>query len=799
MNNNATQLQIYKMTNNFATELRKFCHSNLFPMKALTSLLFIFLTLHAASDLTAQKIIKGKVSTQQGEPISGANVLIHQNLTGTVSDAEGYYELTVPENLELLTLEWSYLGYRSVLRTIDLTKEHDNEISLDIQLNETDVELGEVTVSARFTQEREQVPYAISVVTKNQFAKLGSTNLSQAIASTPGVYFSSFGNGVSKPVVRGLTNNNMILLDNGIKQEAFNFSSNHPFLIDEFASDRIEVIKGPASLQYGSDAVGGIVNVVRERPANPETVSGDFTSQYNTNTIGFVNNLGVKASGNTFFGGLRAGYKTHEDFTDGNGDEVYNTRFNEFNLAANLGIRVDRGIFSINYSYTRPKYGVQNGASENLSNNYPELLKEGRENQVWYQDLTNHLISSNNSIFLGKNTLDVDFGYQMNTRDLVAGGYNEQTGQVVAPTVVSMQLNTFTYNVKWGLPLNENRLFIGINGANADNDADETKPGNPVLDSKVNDFGLYAIGDFPVNDRVNLAAGLRYDHRNMQSFPIPTATTNRFEIDNTYDNVNGSFGVTYSFAKGQVIKANLASGFRSPSIPELTQNGIHAGRYERGDPNLDAQRNYQIDFNYHLHKSWVTFDITPFFNAIDNYIYLVQTDEDAPIGTGKIFQHTQNDASFYGGEIALDMHPLDWLGIHASYSMVRAKIEDDPEGYEYPTFIPQDRLGVELRLDKDQIGSLKRSYFSFETLYFLEQDRTGQNETPSPDYTLLNVRMGTSLTLGSQMIDVFLNANNLLDETYIDHLSVTKPLELNMIGRNIVLGLRIPFSFDLDK
>jgi iron complex outermembrane receptor protein len=124
----------------------------------------------------------------------------------------------------------------------------------------------------------------------------GEVNFSRALARTPGVYFSSFGLGGGQPIIRGLSNTNLVMLNNGIKQEVFQFSSNHPFLIDEFASSHIEIIKGPASLQYGSDAVGGVINVIRERPAKTNSIEGDFISQYYTNTSGYLNSLGVKGS-----------------------------------------------------------------------------------------------------------------------------------------------------------------------------------------------------------------------------------------------------------------------------------------------------------------------------------------------------------------------------------------------------------------------------------------------------------------------------------------------------------------------
>jgi iron complex outermembrane receptor protein len=283
----------------------------------------------------------------------------------------------------------------------------------------------------------------------------------------------------------------------------------------------------------------------------------------------------------------------------------------------------------------------------------------------------------------------------------------------------------------------------------------------------------------------------------MQSFPVATANTDRFEVDNTYNSVNGSLGITYNVSENQFFKANVARGFRSPNVPELTQNGIHGGRFEQGDPDLDAQSNYQLDLTYHLHTNWATLNIAPFFNSINKYIYLVQTNQDAPIGGGKVFQHVQNDANLWGGEIALDIHPMTWLGIHGSYSMIRAKIIDDNADIDHPTFTPQDRLTGEIILQQEQLGFFKTPNFSIEVMNFLKQTRTGQNEAITPAYTLINASFGASLTIGKQMLDLFIHGRNLTSVAYFDHLSITKPLELNMMGRNVMFGLRLPLDFRL--
>jgi iron complex outermembrane receptor protein len=746
-------------------------------------------------NVQSQNSVKGKITDSDGSPLMGVNVLLHQSQTGAISQEDGTYQLTIPSKIKVITLEFTYIGFRTQVKTINLDPNNSTPHTLDIKLEESQLELQEVTVTAGFIKQKDKVPYPIETVKRKDIVTLGEINFSRAIARTPGVYFTNFGLGGGQPVIRGLTNTNLVTLNNGIKQEVFQFSSNHPFLVDEYTASHVEIIKGPASLQYGSDAVAGVVNVVRERPAQPNSIEGDVVSQYHSNTNGFVNSVGVKGSLDKFFFGVRGSLKSHEDYDDGDATVVNNTRLNERNLSLNTGYRSDRGLFTLNYNYTDAEYGIQNQPQIDLfeSSLASTLLTEDRKNEVWYQDLQNHLLTSNNTVFFGKNTLNVDLGYQSNTRELIAGGINAQN-ELAAPLVTSMELNTFTYNTKFKMPTGNHNLIFGVNGAIINNEADEEKANIPMPDAKINDIGLYVIDDFQLSENVILTSGLRYDYRNMKSFPLVTANTDRFEVDNTYNSINGSLGLTYNFSENQFLKANVARGFRSPNIPELTQNGIHGGRFERGNPKLDAQSNYQIDFTYHLHTNWATINVAPFFNSINNYIYLVQTNEEAPLGGGKIFQHVQNDANLWGGEIALDIHPVNWLGIHGSYSMIRADITDDSEGIEHPTFTPQDRLTGEVKLQQKQLGIFKRPYFSTEVMHFFEQTRTGQNEASTPAYTLLNARIGASLSIGKQNIDLFITGSNLANDTYFDHLSVTKPLGLNMMGRNIMFGLRFPFS-----
>ena len=233
--------------------------------KILISLLMLLLI--GSGSLFAQDFIKGKITSQDGDPLVGVSVFLHQNKTGTVSQQDGTYKLAVPSYVDVLTLEFSYVGYRTQAKTINLKDDTYSDYTVDIQLELSQLELQEITVTAGFIKQKDKVAYSIETVRKRDIVTTGEINLSRAIARTPGVYFTNFGLGGGQPVIRGLTNTNLVTLNNGIKQEVFQFSSNHPFLIDEYTASHVEIIKGPASLQYGSDAVAGVVNVIREHPA----------------------------------------------------------------------------------------------------------------------------------------------------------------------------------------------------------------------------------------------------------------------------------------------------------------------------------------------------------------------------------------------------------------------------------------------------------------------------------------------------------------------------------------------------
>ena len=631
----------------------------------------------------------------------------------------------------------------------------------------------EVVVSGGTYSTQHENAMKIELIKSRDIASVGTPTLVEAIANVPGIDMIAKGAGVAKPVIRGLSMTNILMLNNGVKMENFQFSENHPFVIDEFGIDRIEIIKGPASLLYGSDAVGGVINVIKEKPAPVGKIIGDFNTQYHSNTQGVASNIGIKGSTESIFWGVRGGVKSHADYKDGNGDYVPNTRFNENSLKANIGLHKSFGLFRLYYDYNQPKLGMCVGDAVALT------TENGRENKIWYQDLTNHIISSQNTLFLGQYKVDLNAAYQMNNRRLQTDD-NKPFFEMV-----DMDLNTFSYEIKSYLPSTANSEYIvGLQGANKTNRNNEA-PNHVLPDADVNDFSVFGLAQHTFIERLKAQAGIRYDFRSIST----EAETNKEAVDEDYGNISASLGATYKVNSNFLLRTNLASAYRTPNIAELTQNGMHGARYEQGNPDLNSQRSYEADLSAHFHSKYVILDISGFYNHINDYIFIAPTNDNTTSGD-IIYRYSQTNAKLYGGELTVEILPVDWLNLKTSYGYLVGKQDDG----DYLPFIPQNKLRCEIKLQNQQLAFLKNSFFKLGGVYAAKQNNPTMFETESDSYFLLNAGIGTEIKWANQIMCFSVQANNLLNETYIDHLSTLKGMGYYNIGRNISVNLNIPFG-----
>jgi len=732
---------------------------------------FWLFILFISQQIFAQNTIKGTVKDATSfEALPYVSVYLPEYNKGTQTNEEGFFELNkLP--LGEIKIQFSFLGFTTIIKSIFITK--DKVIQLEIEMESNVFQVEEVVISGGTYSTQHENAIKIELIKGSELSATGAQSFTEAIVNIPGVDMISKGNGVVKPVIRGLSMTNILLLNNGVKMENFQFSENHPFIIDEFGIDRIEIIKGPASLLYGSDAVGGVINVLKEKPAPVGSIIGDFNSQYHTNTQGIVSNFGIKGSTDSYFWGIRGGVKSHADYKDGNDNYVPNTRFNEYSFKSNFGINKSYGVFHLNYDYNAPKFGMS------INDAFPFITENGRKNTYWYQDLTNQVLSTKNTIFINKYSLNVNASYQLNNRKL-------QTDDTMPfYEMVNIDSNTFSYEVKVNFPSIEKTTYIlGLQGA-SNNIKNNDAPNHLLPDADVNDVAIFGFAQFSFFKKLKAQTGIRYDYRSIST----QSETNRDAVDTNFGDVSTSFGATYNLSKKILFRTNIASAFRTPNIAELTQNGIHGGRYEKGNPDLKSQRSYEIDVSSHYHSKKLLIDISGFYNNISDYIFIAPSNE-TTTNNDIIYKYSQTNAKILGGEIAVDVLPFEWLVLKTSYTYLHGEQSDG----NYLPFIPQNKFRFHAKFQKDNISFLNAPFFKIGGTASSKQTKPAMFETTTNGYFLVNVGFGASIKAKKQTISFSVQANNIFNKTYIDHLSTLKDLEFYNIGRNISFNLKIPFS-----
>ena len=724
----------------------------------------------------AQNTIKGRITDQNNVPLPGATVFITDLNKGAVADKDGNYELlNLPTGK--IRIQFSFVGYNNKIEMLDLKGE---TLVLNISLRQTAIETDEIVVSGGYNITQHENAVKIETLKLDPSYIKSTPNFTETLVRIPGVDMISKGSGVSKPVIRGLSMNDILVLNNGVRFENYQYSSHHPLGIDEFGIQSVEVIKGPASLLYGSDAIGGVVNFIKERPAPVGTVVGDYNLQLFSNTLGVTNNLGIKGASKKFFAGIRAGQKSNADFLQGGGAFAPNSRFNEVSFKTNAGFTDKIGSFKIYYDYNRQKLGlVEDEAIESM-------VERGRRNEIWYQEFNTHLLSSRNKIYFGELKLDLNSAYQ-NTELTHFGELNVYELQ--------MKLATFTYESKIYLPSKGNSEYVlGLQGFSQRNTNVQDRETILLPDAVTNNNSVFGLVQLDILKKIKLQTGIRYDYKTIVTKSVgepDDASSYRPALSKSYGSFSGSLGTVYTFSEGVLLRANFAAAYRTPNLAELTSNGQHELRYEIGNPDLAPENAYETDLSFHVHKDNITVDVAGFYNRLDNYIFIAPTGEETSSGIG-IYKYKQSNSKLFGGEAGVHFHPVKfkWLHVETTFSAVTGKMDNG----DYLPFIPAKKLRINVSAEREELWFFYKTFVSVNNDWAFSQNNVAPDETPAESYNLVDFSLGGSLKVNNQFISLVFSVNNILDTKYIDHLSTLKEVNIFDPGRNIALTLKVPFG-----
>jgi iron complex outermembrane receptor protein len=741
----------------------------------MKKIFILSIVIHLSTLLSAQNSITGIITDDDHHPLQGATVFIPEMNKGTTSGHDGQYTLRgLPSGMARVQI--SYIGYTTRIETPTLS---GGEIRLDITLSATPIETEEIVISGGYNATQHENALKIDLIKPGVQSTGNTPDFTRVLTSLPGVNMISKGPGISKPVIRGLSMNDILVLNNNVRFENYQYSDHHPLGINEFGLEDIEVIKGPASLIYGSDAIGGVINFLREKPAPVGTIAGDYNLQAFSNTLGMVQNLGIRGTSEHFFGGLRAGYKTHADYLQGGGKFLPNSRFTEWAVKGMAGYTARTGTFRIYYDYTDQTLGL---AEEEA---IEEVISRGRETEVWYQHFISQVLSSQNKLFLGNSRLELNASWQstalahITEKDL---------------TKIEMELSTITYEGRLTQPFAYGFEtifgFQGMNQVNRNiNDRDEML----LPDAVTTNYSVFAMVQKIFADRLTLQAGLRYDVKNISADarPLDGDSTLQSSLDKDYGSFSGSAGGTWRITPTLLLRGNFAMAYRTPNLAELTSDGMHETRYELGNPALVSQKAYESDLSFHFHTENITADLAGFYNIIHDYIFIMPTGDTVPTGE-EIFAYSQTNARLYGGEAAIHFHPkhVEWLHVEADYAIVRGLQKDD---INLP-FMPADHLKFEIMSEMEQFSLFRNAFVKISSETAFPQNRPAPGETSTSGYTLIDLGLGLLIPAGNQMISLGFTVNNLFDTKYIDHLSTLKEVGLYNPGRNFTLALKIPFG-----
>lgn len=727
--------------------------------------IFIALFIGLTGVVYAQNRISGKVTDAQNQPLSGVSVYAPDIHKSTVSDAEGNYALNnIPSgNVKMV---FSFVGFTTQEKTVTV----QNETTLDVTLAETVHQMDEVIVSTAFNKLQSQNVMKVEHIDVKALQQQGVTTLAEGLTTIPGVSQISTGTAIGKPVIRGLGANRVLVYAQGVRLENQQFGDEHGLGLSDSGVESVEVIKGPASLLYGSDALGGVVYVNPEKFADANTFKANVNQSLFANTLGSNSSVGVKGSTENWKFLARGGYATHSDYQTGEGDRVTNTRYNELDLKTGIGYSNSKISSVFRYNFNRLNIGIpEEGIGEQTTNKSPEYPR---------QQIFNQIFSLHNDFFFGNAKLATDIGYTANDR-------SEFEDSDIA--VLHMKLNTLSYNVKYHFPTWGNlEVIAGVQGLSQTN----KNSGEEYLipDAVTNDFGLFGTGRYEWNSNV-IQAGIRYDNRSISSEANGVFGEEGYfaETDRSFDSFNASLGYKTNLTDDLTLRVNVATGFRAPNLAELTSNGVHEGtnRYEIGNANLNQEQNIQADLNLEYKTDHFEFFANGFYNHVNDYIYTTPTGE--VIDENNVFKYVQNDAVLFGGEAGVHFHPhpLDWLHLESSFETVTG---EQRNGDDLP-LIPANSWNNTVRTEFKIKNWLDEGYARLNFATTFDQNNVSTFETRTGGYTLVNAGVGGKIKWGKSAFNLSLSGNNLFDRTYIAHLSRLKPDGIPNIGRNIVLGV----------
>jgi iron complex outermembrane receptor protein len=824
------------------------------PVRILLPGLYIIcsLLMFSGQVLGQQGSIRGKI-TAAGQPVQFANIVVLKQNAGATSKAGGLFIINdIPAGTYDLSV--SMIGYQT--EKVKAVVAAGQTLSLNIALEEDLSRLNEIIVTgvSRATVVRKN-PIPIATIGKKEMDMNVNNNIIDAIIKgIPGVSAVTTGPNISKPFIRGLGYNRVLTLYDGVRQEGQQWGDEHGIEVDQYGIGRAEVVKGPASLTYGSDALAGVINMIPDIPVGEEgKVNGSFLADYHTNNGMVASSIGLSYRKNDWKYAFRASGKMAHNYRNKVDGLVYGTAFREYNLSAMTRVDKSWGYSQFGATMYDNEQEIPDGSRDSLSRKFTRQIYEAdgddlKNRPIVPDNLLNsysinplhqhirHFRVYNRSQFKGFNTT---VGLQQSVRQ----EYNHPS--IPAQPGLDIVLNTINYDVRYNFPVWQGiETTVGVNGMY------QVNKSKKATDFPIPDYNLFDVGGFFFAKRsfgkVDISGGLRYDNRyiHWDDFYVGPDASNGFNKRATlpdtagatlqfpsfthhYSGISGSLGATYNISERVLLKANVARGYRAPNITEIGSNGLDPGAHivYLGNRSFNPEFSLQEDIGFLAYLEDLDISVELFNNQIENYIYqsLLYDDNGQPVvivAGNATYQYQQSKAQLYGAEVSINLHPrsIKWLTLNTSAAYTEglnkndALIKTHGDEARYLPFIPPLHMRSELRtMVNRNYGVFSKIYARAEVDAYADQSHfygVDNTETFTPGYALINLGAGTTITgKGKKTIcELFLQLDNVFNTAYQANMNRLKYFEyytaspngrsgIYNTGRNFSVKAIVPLHF----
>lgn len=697
--------------------------------------------------------------------IENANAYLPEINSTYLSNKEGKI-IIAQRNKTKTNIIISHIGYQSIQFYADLSSPKDTTIFM----NQSHMDIQEVVFSVPLSKLQKDNVISVERKSFEELDVSAQLNLVQSLTKLAGIDQRSTGSGISKAVIRGLSGNRIVSYAQGIRVENQQWGDEHGMGIGSIGIEAVEIIKGPASLLYGSDALGGVLYFVDERYTRESNSEMHINNSSWSNTYGNQLGFSYKYNKKGFKWNLHASDARHMDYLVPAQIRVYNTRFKENNVKFRTGFAKKNWVSNMSYSFQHNNFGITEADSVYSSSTE-------RASQLPYQKIASHLLAWENTLFIADSRITLSLGHNNNVRS--------EFEDELETAVLKMALNSSSYTAKWYTPQWIKGLDVilgsqGMHQTNRNKGEEELIP-----DAVTNDLGLFSHFSLG-KKRIKAQAGVRYDHRYI-GFASQVDLIQ--PLERNFNNLNYAAGILCQL-KPLELRLNYSTGYRAPHSAELLANGVHEGTnaYLIGSFDLISEYAQQIDFSLAYETEHLQLSASVFYNSIANYIYLNPLD--SIIENEYAYAYAQKDAVLYGTELGMHYHPhhIHWLHIESNYSFLKA---EDKTGMALP-LMPSNKWKSSLSLDLNHWLKSPFERIVIEHVYSFRQSRVGLFETGTNAYQITNLAFNWKQASAEKESRIVLSTGiqNLFNTSYTDHLSRLKNIGVYNMGRNVYISFK---------